>query len=126
MLFFIKKYSPFILVLLISGIFISAWFLPSVMWNFVVTAILFLLTTSTIFILKKHKDADDKRQKITRDILVLAVTLSLIVLLGWLAGTLVGRQAQAQFGARIGLFCALIVGFVVGYFVKKGLGKVLR
>jgi cytochrome bd-type quinol oxidase subunit 2 len=123
---FLKKYAGFILLFLISGIFLSAWFLPSVMWTFVATAILFLLATSIFFILKKHKGADDKRQKVTRDIVILVVTLTVIVLLGWLTGTLVGRQAQAQFGARIGLLCALIVSFVVGYLVKKGLGKVLR
>lgn len=126
MVLYIKKYSGLVYLLLVLAVLWSVFFIQATTLLFASATILLFLTIDTFFILEKHKDAEDKRQKITRDILILIVTLILIVLLGWLAGTLVGGQARAQFGMRVGLLCALIVSFGVGYLVKKGLGKVLR
>jgi DMSO/TMAO reductase YedYZ heme-binding membrane subunit len=123
---FSKNYLRYILLSLIFGIFFSVLFFPSAVWIFTIASILLMLVTLVSSILEKHKGAENERKKIARDISVLILTLTLVILLGGLAGTLAGRQVQAQFGAGLGIFCALIVSFVVGYLVKKGLGKVLR
>jgi hypothetical protein len=126
MSFFIKKYSIFILVSLVFGIFFSVLFFPSAAWIFATASILLMLVTLVSSILERHKGAENGHKKIARDISVLILTLTLVILLGGLVGDFVGRQVQAQFGAGLGIFCALVVSFVVGYLVKKGLGKVLR
>lgn len=123
----IRKYFPTItfLVLLICMVW-SIWLLPSLTFVFVTGMFLLFLAMSTFFIFEKHKDVDGKRRKITRDILILIITLGLIVLLSRLVGTWVGRQAQAQWGAQVGLLCALIVSFIIGYGVKKASSKLLE
>lgn len=126
MSFFIRRYSIFIFTSLVFGLFFSILFYPPAAWIFATASILLLLITSVSSIFEKHRGIENERQKITRDFLILIVTLGFIVLLGWLAGTWVGRQAQAQFGARAGLLCALIVSFIVGYGVKKASSKLLE
>lgn len=93
---------------------------------FVIAIILFSLAISISSILKKHKGAEDHRQKIARDILILIATFVIVILIGGPVALWVGKQAEGQFGSVVGVLCALAASFVVGYGVRKGVGSLVR
>jgi hypothetical protein len=122
----LKKYLPLIVFFsLLIGIFWSALFSPSLTLYFVVAAILCSLGISTSLILEKHKGAENARQKITRDILILLVIFTLVILIGGGIGFWAAKQAEGRFGAVVAVISALAVSFAAGYLVRKGMGKFL-
>jgi hypothetical protein len=122
-----KKYLPLIVFLsLLIGIFWSALFSPSLTLYFVIAAILCSLAISISSILEKHKGAENAREKITRDILILIVIFALVLLIGGGIGFWAGKQAEGQFGAVVAVISALAVSFAVGYLVQKGMRKLVR
>src|SRR5688500_14251095 len=126
MLLFIIKYRVFIFLLLIFTVAGSALVSPSTMPIFVISTILFSLAISIHFILEKHQGAENQRQKITRDVLILIVMFTSVILIGGWMGLWAGQQAEGRFGAVVGVMAALAVSFAVGYLVRRGMRKLVR
>jgi uncharacterized membrane protein YedE/YeeE len=125
MMLIINKYKVFIFLILIFTVFWSALYSPSTMPIFVIAALLFSLGISIHFILEKHKGVENQRQKITRDILILIVMFTSVILIGGWAGLWAGQQAEGRFGAAVGVMAALAVSFALGYLVRKGMRKLI-
>jgi uncharacterized membrane protein YedE/YeeE len=125
MMLIINKYQVFIFLILIFTVFWSALYSPSTMPIFVIAALLFSLGISIHFILEKHKGVENQRQKITRDILILIVMFTSVILIGGWAGLWAGQQAEGRFGAAVGVMAALAVSFALGYLVRKGMRKLI-
>jgi cytochrome bd-type quinol oxidase subunit 2 len=122
----LKKYLPLIVFLpLLVGIFWSTLFSSSMTLFFIIATILFSLAISIYFILEKHRGAENRRQKITRDVLILIVMFTSVILIGGWAGLWVGQQAEGRFGAVVGVMAALAVSFAAGYLVRKGMRKLI-
>jgi hypothetical protein len=126
MLPFLKKYSTLLSVVFLLAIFISLSLFPSATPVLGIVFLLFSLAIAISSIFKKHKQAENPRPKIAKDILILILTLLLIIFLGGLAGMFANHYASLRFGAVVGLVTAMAVSFVVGYFVKKGVGKIIK
>lgn len=125
MLLFILKYRTLVFLFLILTVFWAALFSPSLTLYFVIAAILCSLGISISSILEKHKGAENERQKITRDILILMVVFAMVILIGGGIGFWVGKQAEGRFGAVVAVISALVVSFAAGYLVRKGMRKFL-
>jgi len=79
--------------------------------------LLFSLAIAISSIFKKHKQAENPRPKIAKDILILVITLLLIIFLGGLAGIFANQYANPRFVS------AIAASLAVGYLVKMGAGK---
>jgi uncharacterized membrane protein YedE/YeeE len=125
MLLIINKYRVFIFLILIFTVVWSALYSPSTMPIFVIGALLFSLAISIHFILEKHRGAENQRQKITRDILILIVMFTSVILIGGWVGLWAGQQAEGRFGVAVGVMAVLAVSFAVGYLVRRGMRKLI-
>jgi len=72
-------------------------------------------------------------RKVTRDILILAITLLLAVLLGGMvsqsAANVTGAYVEVRWqglGMAAGFIAAILVSFAVGYAVNRAAGKLCR
>ncbi len=72
-------------------------------------------------------------RKVTRDILILAITLLLAVLLGGMvsqsAANIAGAYVEVRWqglGMAAGFIAAILVSFAVGFAVRWGMGKLSR
>jgi hypothetical protein len=116
-----------ILALLLFIAFIgSMWLLPSATPVLGIVLLLLSLAMAISSIFKKHKQAENPRPKIAKDVLIFVVTFLLIIFLGGLAGMFVNYYASLRFGAVMGFVSAIAASFVVGYFVRWGIGKLGR
>ncbi|MCE9646701.1 MAG: hypothetical protein K8S20_11945 [Chloroflexi bacterium] len=82
------------------------------------------VTISSIF--KKHRQSENPRLKIARDIVILLASLVLILFLGGLAGLLANSYTTPRFGTLAGLLCAIGASFAVGYSVNRAVGKFIK
>ena len=115
-----------IALLLFVALIISMWLLPSTTPVFGIAMLLFSLAIAISSIFKKHKQAENPRSKIAKDVLILVITLLLITFLGGLTGMFANYYASLRFGAVVGFVSAIAASFVVGYFVRRGMGKFSR
>jgi len=89
--------------------------------------LLFSLAVSIYSIFQKHKQAENSRAKIAKDVLVLVFTLLLVILLGGLAGLFAAQYAWSQrWGMAAGFILAMLASFAVGYTVNKIAGKITK
>jgi hypothetical protein len=88
--------------------------------------LLFSLAIAISSIFKKHKQAENPRLKIAKDVLMLVITLLFIIFLGGLTGMFANYYASLRFGAVWGIVSALAASFVVGYLVRWGVRQVSR
>jgi len=109
-------------LLLFIALIGSIWLLPSATPMLGIAMLLFVI--SSIF--KKHKQAENPRSKIAKDVLILVITFLLITFLGGLTGMFANYYASLRFGAVVGFVSAIAASFVVGYFVRRGMGKFSR
>ena len=130
---FIIKHSLLISFLMLFTLFGVGLFVPSILPALGVIFFLFTLSTAIAFIIEKHKGQEPARRKVTRDILVLAITLLLAVLLGGMvcqsAANIAGAYVEvrwAGWGSVVALVSAILVIFAVGYAVRWGAGKLSR
>ena len=138
---FLKKHSLLLSALLLLTIFIVCLFLPSAIPALGVICFLFTLTIAIAFIIEKHKSAhlqgditrEAMRRKITKDILILVITLVLAVLLGGVVSQLAASYAGASVEVRwrglgmiVGFVAAILASFAVGFAVRWGVGKLSR
>ncbi len=133
MLSFLKKHSLLISALLLLAIFGMALFYPAALPALGVFCILFAFTIGAAFIIEKHKGHELMRRKATRDILILATTLLLAVLLGRVvsqfAANVAGAYVEVRWqgvGMTAGFIAAILASFAVGYAVSWGVGKLSR
>ena len=133
MLPFLKKYSIPLSAAFLLVIFISLWLFPSTISALGIIFFLFTFSTAIAFIIEKHKGHELMSRKVTRDILILAITLLLAVLLGGMvcqsAANIAGAYVEvrwAGWGSVVALVSAILVSFAVGYAVRWGAGKLSR
>jgi O-antigen/teichoic acid export membrane protein len=116
-----------ILALLLFLVFIgSIWLYPPATPVLGIAFLLFSLAMAISSIFKKHKQAENPRAKIARDVLILVITLLLIIFLSGLAGMFANQYASPRFGAVAGFVFAILASFAVGYAVRWGVGKLSR
>jgi hypothetical protein len=130
---FLKKYSLLLSVLLLLAIFGMALFYPVALPALGVICILLAFVTGAAFIIEKHKGHELMRRKVTKDILILAITLLLAVLLSGMvsrfATNVVGAYVEVRWvgwGSVAALASAILASFAVGYLVNRGVGKLSR
>jgi hypothetical protein len=119
-----KKYLAPLNFLLLVSTFLSLWLNSSSTPVLAILALLSNLGMTIYSIFEKHKGEENSRLKITKEILILMVTLLLIVFLGGLAGLFANHYISPRFGGTVGLISALVASFILGYGVKKGIGRV--
>jgi protein-S-isoprenylcysteine O-methyltransferase Ste14 len=95
--------------------------------------ILLAFVTGAAFIIEKHKEHESMRRKIAGDILILAITLLLAVLLGGMASrfaaNVTGAYVEVRWqglGMAAGFIAAILVSFAVGYAANRAAGKLSR
>lgn len=115
-----------IALLLLVAMLFSIWRLPTLMPVLGVLFLLLSLAISVSSILKKHKNAENPYRKITKDILILFITLLLVTALGGIAGMYANQYVSLQFGIIAGILSALVASFAVGYLVRWGMGMVAK
>jgi len=87
----------------------------------------FSLAVSIHSIFQKHKQAENSRAKIIKDVLILVFTLLLVILLGGLAGLFAVQHAGSQgWGMTAGFVLAMLASFTVGYAVNRTARKITR
>jgi hypothetical protein len=130
---FLQKYSLLLSTLLLLAIFAASLFLPSALPALGVICFLLAFVTGAAFIIERHKGHELMRRKVTRDILVLAITLLLAILLGGMASRFAANVTGAYVEVRwlgVGrlarLVSAIVVSFTVGYAVNRAAGKITR
>jgi hypothetical protein len=104
---------------------ISYWKLPALTpWLSMIFLVVILgVGISTIF--SRHKGQENARAKISKDVLILVLTILLISFLGGLAGLFANQYATMQFGQTAGFISALAAGLLMGYLVNRGMRKLM-
>jgi hypothetical protein len=120
----LKKYSVVIMLFLLVAVVISIGQALPLVWILGIVLLFFILGMALSSIFEKHKQAENPRPKIAKDVLILVLTFLAIIFLGGLAGMFANHYASPRFGTVAGFVSALAASFVVGYLVKKGVGKV--
>jgi len=124
---FLQKHSLPISVLLLLSIAGMSLYSPSAAPMLGITALLFSLAVSIHSIFQKHKQAENSRAKIIKDVLILVFTLLLIIFLGGLAGLCAAQYAGSQgWGMTAGFVLAMLASFAVGYAVHRVAGKITK
>jgi hypothetical protein len=118
-----RYYMPILFLLLIT---ISLWRFPLATPVLGIAFLLFSLAIAVSSIYKKHKQTENLRPKIVKDLLILILTLLFAIFLGGLAGTVVNQYAGLYFGVVAGVFFALAASFAAGYLVRWGMAKVVK
>ena len=116
----------FIALLLFVAMLLSIGLFSSLTSALCVLFIFISLAISVSSILKKHKNAENPYRKITKDILILFITLLLVTALGGIAGMYANQYVSLQFGIIAGILSALVASFAVGYLVRWGMGMVAK
>lgn len=113
-----KRYSTFIFLLLIVAVIILIWkvFVPMPMLGSTLLFLILAIVISDIF--KKHKDSENARPKIIKDVVMIVITLLLTLFLGGIAAMLANYQVSMRWGEVAGLVSAIAASFVVGYLVR--------
>lgn len=121
-----KKYIYFIPFILIFITLISFWIFPTATPWLGIASILFSLAIAIYTIFEKHKESENPRLKITKDILILLLTFLLIIFLGGITGLFVNYHVRQSFGPITGFLFAILASFTVGYLIKVGIKKLIR
>ena len=116
-----KKYLHLFSILLLFCTMLSIWFFPSSTLVLGIASLLFSLAISIHAIFEKHKGTENPRPKITKDTLVLILTILVIAFLGGIVAMLSIFYVSLSFGAVAGLVSAAVISCVIGYAVKKGM-----
>ena len=119
----LKKYFLLLPTLFLLATLLSLWLFPSATPALGTASLLFSLAISIHAIFEKHKGTENARPKITKDMLVLTLTILLIAFLGGIAAMLANFYVSLSFGAVVGLVSAVVVSFLIGYVVRKGMGR---
>ena len=109
----------FIVLVLFISLIGSMWLFPVGTFAFGIIFLLFSLAVAIYSIFKKHKEAENPRAKIAKDVSILVITLLLIIFLGGLAGMFANYYVSLKFGAIAGLVAA--IGTYAGQLVAAGL-----
>ncbi|MBI3167839.1 MAG: hypothetical protein HYZ22_05135 [Chloroflexi bacterium] len=89
-------------------------------------SLLFSLAYSTYAIYNKHKDTENARPKILKEMGVMVLTLVIILFLGGIAAMLANYQVGMRWGEVAGLLSAIGSSVLVGYWVRKGMMRLVR
>jgi hypothetical protein len=117
-------YMKIISLLLFIVFIVSMWLIPIATSALGIALILFSLAIAISSIFKKHKQAENPRPKIAKDVFILVVTLLLILFLGGLTGLFANYYVSSRFGVIVGFVSAIAVSFAVGYLVNRGVGRI--
>ncbi|MBV6402124.1 MAG: hypothetical protein CNIPEHKO_02430 [Anaerolineales bacterium] len=113
----------FIALLLLIVMLLSIRLFPTLTFILGGLFLFFSLALGIISIFMKHKQSENPRIKIVKEILVLIFTLALAMLLGGMAGMYANHYAAQRFGIIPGILSALVASFVIGYIVRWGIGR---
>ncbi|HCK66273.1 MAG TPA: hypothetical protein DHW49_08395 [Anaerolineae bacterium] len=114
-----QKYIPILLILFSLFTIFYLWQYPT-LTTILGMLILFLsLAFALHAIIQKHKQTENSRIKIAKDVLIFIATFLLISFLGGMAGLFTNFYVSDKFGITTGFICAMLAGIVVGYLVKK-------
>lgn len=119
----LKKFLPLIPVLFLLLTLLSLWLFPTAAPPLGIVSLLSSLAIAIYTIFEKHKESENAKMKITKDTLVLILTILLIAFLGGVAGLFANGYASPRFGVAVGFISAIAISFVIGYFIKKGIAK---
>jgi hypothetical protein len=133
MLPFLKKYSTPFSAMFLLAIFTSLLLFPSAIPALDVIFFVFTFTVAIAFIIEKHKGHEIMCRKVTRDILILTITLLLAVLLGGMvsqsAENVAGAYVEVRWaggGMAAAFIAAILASFAVGFAVNRAAGKLSR
>lgn len=115
-------YKTPLLVILILPL-LSLWLFPSATPALGTVSLLFTLVLSTYTIFEKHKETENARAKILKEVGVMVLTLVVIIFLSGFAAMWTNFYISLSFRAVVGLIGAVGISFAVGYFILKGMGK---
>jgi len=118
----IKKYFLLTTIFLSIVTIGSIWLFSSATSALGIAFLLFSFAVAITTIFEKHKQAENPRPKITKDVLVLVISFLLILFFGGLVGMFANTYVNPRFGGIAGFVAAIAASFVIGYFVKKGMG----
>ena len=118
-----KRQIPFIFLLL-PLVFVI--FIPPVAPVLGMATLFLTLALSTYAIYAKHKETENARAKILKEVGVMALTCVTILVLGGIAALLANYQVRVRWGEVAGLVSAIAASFGVGYLVRKGVGRLAR
>ncbi|MCP5463367.1 MAG: hypothetical protein H7A34_09425 [bacterium] len=118
-----KKYTPFIFVLLFLLALLSIALFPAFSSILGTITLLLTLSLSTYTIYTKHTGTEHARAKILKDVGVMVLTLVSVIFLGGIASMLANAQVGLRFGELAGLLSAIAASFGVGYLVRVGVGR---
>jgi O-antigen/teichoic acid export membrane protein len=115
-----------IIICFIIALAISFWLFPYAIPILCVIFLFFNLSVAVLGIFKKYKQAEYPRLNITKEILLLLLTILLVIFLGGLAGLFASYYITPVYGIVAGLISALTVSFSLGYLVKWEMGAALE
>lgn len=104
---------------------IFLWRFPSAAIFLTLTSLVISLALASSFIFKKHKQSENSRLKIIKEILVLLLTILLAMFLGGMVGMYANHYVTQRFGIIAGILSALAVSFAAGHTVYWGIGKTI-
>jgi len=134
---FLKKYWPYLSLILIIALLASLFFWPALSSPLGMTVLVLAVGIAIVFTVRRHwnayKNGELTRAKLARniaiDVLGILITISLISFLGGLAGQyvgfLAGNAAEVRWpgvGAVVGIITAILSAFVVGFGVRILMG----
>lgn len=117
-----KSFTLFPLFLIVL-LLISFWKFPAATPILGILLLLAGLAISIFGIFEKHKESENPRVKIAKDVSILVITLLLIIFFGGLAALFTNYYIAMRFGTIVGFVAAIVTSFIVGYVVKKSFGR---
>jgi len=121
-----KKYFAILPSLLLVALFVSFWCFPAAVPALGMASLLVTLSLAVSSIVGKHAQAEHRRFKIAKDVLIFIATLSLVIFFAGVAALLVNYYASLRFGAVAGFVSAMAASFAMGYLVKSGVGRLAK
>jgi hypothetical protein len=109
------------IIFFIAALAISFWLFPYAIPIICIIFLLFNLAVAVFSIFKKYKQTEYPHLNITKEILLLLLTILLVIFLGGLAGLFANHYITPVYGIVAGLISELAVSFSVGYLVKWGM-----
>lgn len=112
-----------LLILLPLFVILAIFIYPNATLVIGIMALFISLAFAIYTIFQKHKQTENPRIKITKDISIFILTFLLISFLGGLAGLFTNLYISNLFGTVAGFISTMLVALGIGYLIRKGVSK---